>query len=81
MDVRNLNFTKVGRRSVTLISEGGERPGENSVLDRREHLKKQTVVKVKTEKCPLGQGNMKVTGDLNKDTFRAGGGLGSHIVD
>lgn len=55
MEVRNLNFSKVGRRSITLISGGGGRPGENSVLDmKREHLKKQRLVKVRTEKYPLG---------------------------
>ena len=55
MEVRNHNFSKVGRRSITLISEGRGRPGENSVLDmKREHLKNQRAVKVRTGKYPLG---------------------------
>lgn len=52
MEVRNLSFSKLGR-NIALISGGGGKPGGNSALDKREHLKKQRVVKVRTEKYPF----------------------------
>lgn len=52
--MRNFSFSKLGR-SIALISEGGGKLGGNSALDKkREHLKKQRVVKVRTEKYPFG---------------------------